>query len=683
MLRLEGINKEYKTKYEKIEALKNVSFELPEKGLYFVCGKSGSGKTTLLNIIGGIDVPDSGNIYYNNFLVSNMSESKLDAYRASIIGFVFQDNNLLVDYDVYKNIFIGTKLQGKKDDKAIIDSLKYVGLNGYSNRKINELSGGQKQRVAIARALAKNSKIILADEPTGSLDYETGKEIFELLKKVSQEKLVIIVTHDVESARYFGDGIISISDGLVTTEAFVTEKSEKTAEIKSKHISFLTLLAFSLKSLIKHPVRILLLIFLSSFAFSLFISAYVFGTETGYKTLQRIANYNNYIFFEPVPTMVQIAPNKYKDTINYLSKTDYEGYVSTYRKTSFYPVYECKNWCIRTASNLTDVQQEYYSDSIHGICYIDDKSIDNLKFNVIAGEAPNSNWGENDVAISKYICEIIMLCGFTASDYSDITIEDYEDIIGLTAFDGYTIRGVIDTNYDIEKFKPIKDYSLGKTDKVENKDYYDMNKNYYTSYSRYSRHGVHSMFYRHISDMPEDKSIIQVLCDNSSDSMVLIKNVYDDDNLGFVDCYSAGYYNDCKQGKDFGIRLIIVATMFAVFAGVLFAYLLSIDIKSEMHEIGILRAIGARRRDIITKYLLRNTIIGLIVFGLTLLVGTFMFIPFLQFMGSYTELPFKVYRIELNDILIMTIYLIIVIIISSLLPLIRLYLKKPREVIYS
>ena len=238
MIILNKISKTYKSKSKVMtKALDNVSFTLPDKGLYFILGKSGSGKSTLLNIIGGLDKYDSGEILIDGKSSKKFKNKDYDYYRNTYIGFIFQEFNLLDDYNVYDNIMLSKKIQKKKISKLEIDNLlNLVGLNNLGKRKINELSGGQKQRVAIARALIKDPKIILADEPTGSLDLETGREIFDLLKNISMEKLIIVVSHDRESAIKYADGIIEISDGRIISNntSIIFDNNQKFKTIKSK-----------------------------------------------------------------------------------------------------------------------------------------------------------------------------------------------------------------------------------------------------------------------------------------------------------------------------------------------------------------------------------------------------------------------------------------------------------------
>ena len=204
MIELRNVSKIYKSKKgNKTTALNNVSLKFDDKGMTFILGKSGSGKSTLLNIIGGLDKYDSGDIFILGKSSKDFKNSDFDSYRNTYVGFVFQEFNILEDYNVYENISLALQLQQKNIDKEKIDKLlDKLGLIDLKTRKVNELSGGQKQRVAIARALIKDPKIILADEPTGNLDSKTGKQVMDLLKEISKEKLVIIVSPEFDSC-YF------------------------------------------------------------------------------------------------------------------------------------------------------------------------------------------------------------------------------------------------------------------------------------------------------------------------------------------------------------------------------------------------------------------------------------------------------------------------------------------------
>lgn len=233
MLSVRNLRKVYKSKKsEAVVALNNVSIDFPETGFVFLLGKSGSGKSTLLNAIGGLDKFDSGEIIIKGKSSKEFSQSDFDSYRNTFIGFIFQEYNILENFTVAKNLALALELQHKKADKAeVMKLLNQVDMQNYANRRPNELSGGQKQRVAIARALIKNPEIIMADEPTGALDSNTGKQVMDTLKELSKTKLVIVVSHDREFAEIYGDRIIELKDGNIISD--VTKKEVEAQETKS------------------------------------------------------------------------------------------------------------------------------------------------------------------------------------------------------------------------------------------------------------------------------------------------------------------------------------------------------------------------------------------------------------------------------------------------------------------
>ena len=229
MLQLRKITKVYKTKQKtKVQALTDINYEFKEKGFYAILGKSGSGKTTLLNIIAGLDKPTRGEVIFEGQAFSSFKGKDFDAYRNTCVGFVFQEFNLLENLNVYKNVSLALELQGRKATEAeIIEVLRKVGIEDLIYRNIYELSGGQKQRVAIARALIKKPRIIIADEPTGSLDQEIAVEIFEILKELSKEYLVILVTHNEEYAETYAEQILHLAEGRQKEEVSLEEIEEE------------------------------------------------------------------------------------------------------------------------------------------------------------------------------------------------------------------------------------------------------------------------------------------------------------------------------------------------------------------------------------------------------------------------------------------------------------------------
>lgn len=215
-----------------VNALDDVSVKLPDTGMVFILGKSGSGKSTLLNVLGGLDTFDSGEIIIKDQSTKSFKQSDFDSYRNAYVGFIFQEYNILDDFTVGANIALAIELQGRKATNEEVNSiLTQVDLAGLGGRKPNELSGGQKQRVAIARALVKNPQIIMADEPTGALDSNTGRQVFDTLKELSKTKLVLIVSHDREFSELYADRIIELADGKIISDVeYDVEASENVAE---------------------------------------------------------------------------------------------------------------------------------------------------------------------------------------------------------------------------------------------------------------------------------------------------------------------------------------------------------------------------------------------------------------------------------------------------------------------
>lgn len=239
MIEVKNLVKTYSVKGgATVKALDNVSVTFPEKGMVFLLGRSGSGKSTLLNVAGGLDKPDEGEIIVKGKSSKNFSSSDFDSYRNTYVGFVFQEYNILNEFTVAQNIALALQLQNKKSNKAAVNSiLEQVDLKGIGKRKPNTLSGGQKQRVAIARALIKEPEIIMADEPTGVLDSATGRQVLDTLKKLSKDKLVIIVSHDREFAEYYGDRIIELKDGKIISD---TVKKTTVPKALSDNVQFLS-----------------------------------------------------------------------------------------------------------------------------------------------------------------------------------------------------------------------------------------------------------------------------------------------------------------------------------------------------------------------------------------------------------------------------------------------------------
>ena len=272
MLELKDIKKTYNSGDEKVEALKGINLKFRESEFVSILGASGCGKTTLLNIIGGLDRYTSGDLIINGKSTKKFKDRDWDAYRNYKIGFVFQSYNLIGHQTVLSNVELALTIGGisKKERKArAIKALEEVGLKEQIHKKPNQLSGGQMQRVAIARALVNNPDIILADEPTGALDTKTSVQVMEILKKISKDKLIIMVTHNPELAEKYSSRIIKILDGVITEDSNpITDEEmhdeEDTSKIGRTSMKFWTAFRLSLNNLLTKKGRTVLVAFAGS-----------------------------------------------------------------------------------------------------------------------------------------------------------------------------------------------------------------------------------------------------------------------------------------------------------------------------------------------------------------------------------------------------------------------------------
>lgn len=270
MLKLENITKIYEGKNFKQIALNDVNLAFRNNEFVSILGPSGSGKTTLLNIIGGLDKYTYGNLIIDGVSTRKYKERDWNNYRSKKVGFIFQSYNLINHQTVLSNVLLSLNIAGKPKKESIKLAkkvLKDVGLENYIKKKPKELSGGQMQRVAIARALVTNPDIILCDEPTGALDSQTSIQIMELLKEISKEKLVIMVTHNVTLANKYSDRVIALNDGVITydTSPYEVENySLKKIKNKRKTMNKFTSLSLSFNNLLTKKSRTLLTSFAGS-----------------------------------------------------------------------------------------------------------------------------------------------------------------------------------------------------------------------------------------------------------------------------------------------------------------------------------------------------------------------------------------------------------------------------------
>jgi putative ABC transport system permease protein len=284
MLELNGIRKTYVTGTTSVEALKGIDLEFRDSEFVSILGQSGCGKTTLLNIIGGLDKYTSGDLKINGRSTKDFKDRDWDAYRNNSIGFVFQSYNLIPHQTVLSNVELALTLSGvskAERRQRATEALEKVGLKEQIHKKPNQMSGGQMQRVAIARALVNDPDILLADEPTGALDTQTSIQIMDLLKEISKDRLIIMVTHNPELATQYSTRIIRLLDGTITDDSnpyngeddnittktdedSLTDKKSGKTKKKKTSMSFFTALSLSLNNLMTKKTRTILTAFAGS-----------------------------------------------------------------------------------------------------------------------------------------------------------------------------------------------------------------------------------------------------------------------------------------------------------------------------------------------------------------------------------------------------------------------------------
>lgn len=470
MIILKNINKYYSSSQGKFHALKDITLTFPDQGMVYIVGKSGSGKSTLLNVIGGIDKYDSGQLIIENNVITDeghlekdiidtakFSRSDFNSYRNSYIGFIFQEFNVIKGLTVYQNVALSLELQKKsvkENHQNILDIIEKVGLLGKENRRINELSGGERQRVAIARALIKDPKVIIADEPTGNLDSKNRDIVMNILKELSKEKLIIIVTHDKHLSKLYGDRQIKIKDGqIVGDETFHEENLNNNVPTKHKlkqispkaSVSFkLAWIGFKLNLL--RFIFIILLFSISLIFAGSVINLYLTDTTKEYATFQY--DYGNFV--------VSLS-----DKYNYHNEISNSAFFTTdFDKIKEYftfkdeetgaitslTTYKRMNINIPIDKKLpSDFEPSiFYRNSIENVTVYEDRNSLKKEFSIKESPSVNTNYS---CYITDYLAENLLM-----SNYFDETVKNQNDVLGeLIEVPGMVrklqIEGIIYTNY--------------------------------------------------------------------------------------------------------------------------------------------------------------------------------------------------------------------------------------------
>ena len=711
MLEIKKISKKYQTGDFTQIALNNVSLKFNKNDFVSILGQSGSGKTTLLNIIGGLDQYDSGDLIINNVSTKKFKDKDWDAYRNNCIGFIFQNYNLINHISVLKNVEMCLTLSDVKPSirkEKAMKALERVGLKAHAYKKPNQLSGGQMQRVSIARALVNDPDIILADEPTGALDSKTSIQIMELIKEISKDKLVIMVTHNPELAKKYATRIIELSDGVVLSDTAKNKNSKKEDEsykLKYTKMSFLTALSLSFTNILTKKGRTLLTAFASSIG--IIGIALILSLSNGFDRQINIFEQNT---LSNLPIIIsEEAMNIDEETINKINeKESLEEYPS-----SKHVIIESEDMLktVTHKNNLTENYIDYIEDikpsyvsgisyyrtmSINFINYIDgtykpiqnltsaseipfklsedEKSIIEEKYDILEGKEATAKdelllFVDNKNKVSKEILEAfdidtskekIDFDKIVGSEIKVVMNNDYYKKMG----EFYTINQDFESMYKSKETLTLKIVGIARL------------KEEYPSYVATSSIGYTDELIEYLIDKNIESDIVKTQSKSeynvltgeklATESNIMTNSMTRDDMVSYlggsiVPFYISIYPKDFgskdeiikyldKYNKDLSkeeqivytdqaqilselsgnimnaitIVLISFSAISLVVSCIMIGIITYISVLERTKEIGILRAIGARKKDITRVFNAETFIIGflsgILGIGITLLL---------------------------------------------------------------
>ena len=781
MLEVKHLKRVYKVKNnDPVYALNDVSLKFQETGLVFILGKSGSGKSTLLNVMGGLDKADEGEIIIDGKSSKEFSASEMDAYRNTYLGFIFQEYNILSDFTVKENIALALQLQHKKvTEKAISDILEQVDLAGFAKRKPNELSGGQKQRVAIARALVKEPKIIFGDEPTGALDSNTGKQVFETLKKLSKDKLVVIVSHDRDFAEHFGDRVIELRDGKVisdiTKTSVISEKkregvsllgdnviriekghaltaedlpllnkaleqsgedmfistdshvndavceaaridksgnreefvntdpdklevgNESFAPIKS-HFSLGHAFRMGARSLKVKPFRLVMTILLSTIAFSLF------GASAALSNFNKID-----------ATISAVKSDKLSSFSASYTEKGSSG-ISSSRIEEIEKDSGAKLYAVSNVEATLPVPSGESGDAFHlhrfaGAINSSDSLLDDFSYTIVSGSLPKS---DKEVMISLYAYYSYKDLGIgtskASSDYVEPENVSYEKVVGtnisITMSDSsgdysmkdYKITGIFDSGLP-EGFLSYREKPTEITTKDKNFAYYTSLRQIQNCHNVVVMGGNGGGASSYLANGSASADVLVAFGRDETKLRNFLKYYFEkSDAVMYLDWETAEagtYYLNIIDTKialviTTSTMLVVLTKVFlyvgiamAIFSILLFYNFISVSINNKKREIGILRAVGAKKIDVFKIFYSEAFIIAFANFVLSTALTIYITYSTNASFMSQLSMPFGVMNMNIFTVLMLLAISLGASILSASLPVIRLANKKPIDAIHN
>ena len=744
MLELRKISKIYKTNDLKQTALNDINIKFRKSEFVSILGPSGSGKTTLLNIIGGLDKYTSGDLIINGISTKKYSDKDWDSYRNYKIGFVFQSYNLIPHQSALSNVELALTLSGVKKEerrKRAIEVLKKVGLERHMHKRPNQMSGGQMQRIAIARALINNPDILLADEPTGALDSETSIQIMELLKSISKEKLVIMVTHNPELANIYSNRIIKILDGKIIDDSNpFNEEDSKITEVKTKKISmsFLTALSLSLNNLMTKKGRTILTAFAGSIG--IIGIALILSLSNGFKV--EIDNFEKKSLSQaPITIMSTVMKSniveannreKFPDTKEiYVEKDIMASQIHKNKITHKYIEYlqgidksNLSGIAYQKGTNLIIVNKDYNNNynlvstlnsGVQSWSLLpsnpnnDEKSVIDTMYDVMAGEINENEPGlilqvDNKNQIYESVLEVLGLENKESLTFDDILNQelklvfndDYYNQIGdlfypnnnleklynsdnsITIKVQAIIRGKEDQsmitnssgfgytnaltelvinknkNSNIVKLQREKDYNILTNMPFDE----DITKDYILGYL--GDDTIPVAIYLYPKDFNTKKQVVEYL-DKYNDGLTEEEQVQYTDMASMISSLSGNIMDAIT------VVLVAFSSISLVVSSIMIGIITYISVLERTREIGILRALGARAKDIKRVFNAETFIIGLVSgvigIGITYLLN----IPINMIIENLSGLP-NVAKLNIIHAITLVIISILLTVIGGAIP---------------
>lgn len=647
MIELKKVSKTFKNEdgtYTR--ALHNINLTFEKNGITFITGDSGNGKSTLLNIIAGLDKADSGDVIVDGISFKSLSENDFDFYRNFLISFMFQDFNLIESLNVEENIKIARCFgQTPPSDEEVQTILKTLKISNCRFRKVNKLSSGQKQRVSIARIFVQKPKILFLDEPTAHLDKKNKKIIWDLIQKISENCIVIAVTHDEWVIDNYADRVVELDENTILSDKIMTplsEQSQSTTESakkesvsapvwtkqdlmqKYKGISNASAFKFGLTNLTSKRWKTAFMVIVSMFSLVFFGLFAMLNNFNKYEALSIgvDSEYSAYVNFYN-ENQISLNTISNENIAEVLEKTNYAD-------KDFYHFYNV-NYSTNIAPSINTGM--FRNFQITGMVALDNdntwsNNLNPLNQNILYGSYPNSpSTRTNNVVISDFVARLIMEYGIINEAnlevkpiFFDVTEEGYNSELGTTVINSqlkigenfYTICGIYNTDY--ESYIMENSFAF---DNTKNQEMFNYNlKNVYGAVH------VSSEF---ISAKNLERYRTALILETSNLNTSSLSRIIEDlNNIGyeFQSVTSSAINNLCEKQNILKNVFLGISIFAGVFTMILMYYFISSTIQDKKRDMGVLKALGATNWDIAQIFLISTGLFVLISFALTLIAIT-------------------------------------------------------------